>query len=227
MTTEIDIPRRIPLMTLYDIVLFPHAVLPLYIFEPRYRQMITESLAESRVIAISAFDEKTAIKTDSFEPCFATATVGMIRMAFNNPDGSVNVIIQGLARVKCTKIVREDPYRIVEIEPLSTEDGTDTKTLAKLQQGLTRLVRTKQYLGGVIPPGMLEFLKEAQDPETALDMAAFTLCTNTSYKQRLLETLNIAERYDLYLEHLRGENDRLRLERKIRGSTREDDIGLN
>jgi Lon protease-like protein len=58
MTEAIDIPKQVPIMTLRSAVLFPQAIMPLFIFEPRYRQMLRDVLAKDRIFAVAALNER-------------------------------------------------------------------------------------------------------------------------------------------------------------------------
>ena len=62
---EIEIPSEVPVMTMSQTVLFPQAMMPLFIFEPRYREMLQDVLEENRIFAVAALDEE---KDDAAAP---------------------------------------------------------------------------------------------------------------------------------------------------------------
>jgi ATP-dependent Lon protease len=74
---------------------------------------------------------------------------------------------------------------------------------------------------------MAAFLKTVQDPEAFVDIAAFSLCDDVVLKQRLLETLDVHRRLKLFNEKLRGEIDRLKLQRKLQGRLPDDRVDEN
>src|SRR5512139_302755 len=100
------LPREAPVMTLPNATLFPQALLPLYIFEPRYRQMLADALHSNRVMSVAMRKAKTTRETPN-----EIAGVGLIRVAVTHKDGTSHLILQGLTRVKLGKVVRYRPYR--------------------------------------------------------------------------------------------------------------------
>src|SRR6266571_1584125 len=89
------LPREVPVMTLPNAVLFPQALVPLYIFEPRYRQMLADALDSHRMFSVAMQKPDTTREA----PC-SVAGLGLIRASVLNKDGTSNLIIQGLARVR-------------------------------------------------------------------------------------------------------------------------------
>ena len=78
MIQNIEIPEEVPVMTLSSTVLFPQAVMPLFIFEPRYKKMLSDVLAQNRIFAVATIDERTKDTTDTETP-YPIAGIGLIR----------------------------------------------------------------------------------------------------------------------------------------------------
>ncbi len=213
-------------MTLSNTVFFPHAMLPLYIFEPRYRQMLEEALQGDRLFVVAREDVLRGQSTGEFEPPFPVATVGVIRASHQEDDGCSHLILQGLARVKFSRIVREQPYRLGEFEALSSIGGGDD-TLSDMRSQLADAVRSRQCLATEEPAEIYDFLDDLADPETYLDLVSFTLCDDSDTKQQLLETLDTRRRYRRLLDYLQRTNDQLRLEKQLRGNLKEDRLDRN
>lgn len=226
MRDELEIPAEVPVMTLDNTVLFPQAMMPLYIFEPRYRLMLDEVLANDRIFAVAALNKDE--KSDAIdEPPHKIAGVGMVRACRKNPDGTSNLILQGLARVECSEIVSETPFRRVRIRPLSSDQDGSEKTMAAMQPTLLSLIQTQMRLGASILDEVLQFLKQIKDPENCLDLAIFTLCPSGSLKQELLETRGILARYEKFERFLRAQIEQIKLDKKLKGELDEDDLGQN
>ena len=115
---EIEIPREVPVMTLSQTVLFPQAMMPLFIFEPRYREMLSTVLEGDRIFAVAALDERDE-DAEVLETPYSIAGVGVVRACKQNPDGTSNLILQGLARVKFENFVCEEPYRRARIQQVN------------------------------------------------------------------------------------------------------------
>lgn len=225
-TQEIEIPKEVPVMTLSQTVLFPSAMMPLFIFEPRYREMLGKVLEEDRIFAVAALDEREEDAEVLETPC-SIAGVGVIRACKQNPDGTSNLILQGLARVEFESIVCEEPYRLARINQVMSEsDGTE-KTLAAIQPTLLALIQTQLRLGADIPQEVIQFLSNIQEPENVLDLAIYTLCPSGRFKQELLETRGILSRFEKFERSLRVQIERLKLDRQLKGGIDEDGIGNN
>jgi len=227
MEMEIILPEEIAVMTLPDMTFFPQALLPLHIFEPRYQQMLKESLASDRLFAVAGINARQARETGQFEPPHRIATIGIVRACQKSDDGTSNLLLQGLARVEIVEILREQPYRRVRIKALTSAPGAATEDNLRLRQTLGKLLHTKQRLGGTIPGEFTQFLKTVNDPETFVDLAAATLCDDTKLKQKLLETLDVHARLQLYTARVRHEIEDIKLQRKLQGRLTDNRIERN
>ena len=223
---EIEIPREVPVMTLSQTVLFPQAMMPLFIFEPRYREMLSTVLQGDRIFAVAALDERDE-DAEVLETPYSIAGVGVVRACKQNPDGTSNLILQGLARVQFENFVCEEPYRRARIQQLMSESDGSEETLDSIQPTLLALVQIQMRLGAEIPQEVLQFLSNLKEPESVLDLAIYTLCPSGSFKQDLLETRGILARFGKFERFLRSQVDRLKLDRQLKGGLDEDGIGNN
>ena len=227
MEVEIQVPDEVPVMTLPNVAFFPQALLPLQIFEPRYRRMLRDVLAGNRIFAVAGLDSGAAESGDRFEPPHRVACLGLVRACQKNEDGTSRVILQGLCRVAIESIVGDLPYRRIRIRALESKPGAEPGENAKLQSELSRLIRLRLRLSPDEPAGMNDLLGAVDDPEVFADIAAFNLCTNGPLKQKLLETLDVNRRLALLLKILRSEVDTAVLRLKLRGGLPEDRISMN
>ena len=224
---EIEIPEIIPVMTLQDTVLFPHAIMPLYIFEQRYRTMLRDVLGTHRLFAI--FNESGAeAEADFEEPPVTMGTVGVIRAAHENPDGTSNLALQGVVRVRLLEIVQEAPYRTIRVEACTgtgmAQGETDNQGLRKK---ILKLLSDEPELTCGLPEEYVQFLYSLEQPDSFIDVAIHSLCQNPSVKQQLLETLCLSRRYEHFTQFLLREQHMLHLYQKLQGQTRDDEIQLN
>lgn len=223
---NIEIPDVIPVMTLQETVLFPHAVMPLFIFESRYREMLADILKSHRLFAV--FNEKPLEgDQDHEEPLADMGTVGIVRAAHENPDGTSNLALQGIVRVRFVEIVQESPYRLVRVEACQNEEPGKDEAPRELRKSILSMINRRPELTCGLPEEYIDFLKSLEEPAPFIDVAVHSICQNASVKQRLLETLSIQERYAIFEKFLTKENERLELYQKLQGETREDEIDLN
>lgn len=228
MLPTIPIPDTIPLLTLPDTVLFPKALLPMILVDEEDKRMLEDILKSSRMVVVAGLHAREDdLQQENDRPFFSTGGVGLIRACHSNEDGSSNLILQGLARVEIERIVFDDPYRMARIRVLESEPEQSEPVVEKLTDRLSKAIELSVELGNPIPQHILEFLQNIQEPEAFLDISAFTLCKSVEDKQQLLETLNTRERFELLLEFIRIENDRLQLLSKIKGNLSDEDIQLN
>lgn len=227
MTVELEIPKRIPVMILPDTVFFPQAMLPLHIFEDSYIEMLRDVLADDRMFAVSAGPSPGEALTGLPEKAYSVATAGLIRACKTNPDGTANLVLQGLCRVRFKTMIEAPLYGSADIEILPSVPGKNQATLLRLKGRLLGCIGVKRRLGGPIPGEVLRFLKSIAEPDVAVDLAAFALCEDQDLKQQLLETVDTSERLELFIGRLRQEIDDMRLRKKMQGTLDDDDIWMN
>jgi Lon protease-like protein len=227
MQMEINLPTEIPVMTLPHTVLFPQALLPLNIFEPRYRRMLADVLATQRIFAVARLTANPAGSLGQFEPPSPVATAGIIRACQKNEHGTSTLLLQGLCRVEFVEILREEPYRFVRIRPLLSTPGADAEENRRLRRELLRLLALKQKFGATMPKEMAAFLRTVEDPETFVDLAAFGYCEDETVKQTLLETLDVHRRLALFAAQIRADIEAIKMRRKLQGPLSDDAIANN
>ena len=218
------IPNRIPAMTLRGVVLFPQAMMPLRIFEERYKTMLADRLNEDRIFAIVGERENVTEEEEHLELPFGVATAGLIRVSKENPDGTSFVLLQGLSRVRIVSIPQEIPYRILEVEPVET---IIDESAVGLRTKLTAELERNQELGGEVNKEMIDFLTPLDDDTAFVDLAAYSLCKHTLRKQAMLEVQNLGKRANMLLDDLTMENDRLDLIKQALGGKQDEDLGYN
>ena len=226
MEVEIQMPEEVPVMTLPNLAFFPQALLPLHIFEPRYRRMLRDVLASNRIFAVACLDSEAATH-GRFEPPHRVACIGLVRACQASGNGTSNLLLQGLCRVAIEAIVGDEPYRRIRIRALASEPGADPGENARLRAELSRLIRLKLKLSPGGSEGMTDLLKSVEDPEIFADIAAFNLCDDAPVKQKLLETLDVNRRLLLLLRVVRSEIDSAILRMNLQGGLSDADIPLN
>lgn len=230
MEMEITLPDEVPVMTLPHTTLFPQALLPLHIFEPRYREMLRDVLASNRLFAVVGIDLVKLNEPGQFEPPYRVGSVGIIRACQKNDNGTSNLLLQGLCRVEILKILGDEPYRKIRVRALTSREGAPAKENQALRREVSRLLNIKQRLATAPTGGageMTAFLKTVEDPEAFVDIAAFSLCDDPGLKQKLLETLDVHRRLELFGAQLRADIEALKLRRKLQGGLPDERIAEN
>jgi ATP-dependent Lon protease len=227
MEMEITLPDEVPVMTLPNTAFFPQALMPLHIFEERYCEMLRDVLASNRLFAVAGLNLDEIHGPGHFEPPHRVASVGIVRACQKNGNGTSNLLLQGLCRVEIVRIIQDRPYRRIQIRALSSEAGASDLENQALRRELSRLLNLKFRLAATGSGEITAFLKTVEDPEAFVDIAAFSLCDDTIFKQKLLETLDVHQRLELFGAQLRGEIENLKLRRKLQGRLSDDRISGN
>lgn len=189
-------------MVLPGITLFPNALLPLFIFEQRYRVMLDDALGTGRMLAMAM------PKNDLESEMESVAGAGLVRACVRNPDGTSNLILQGISRIRFTGWEQEAPYRIAKIQPLESFGNSDngSKEAGGLASQVTKLhalcARFKEQ-GIELPVQFEAYLNQITNIGVITDLVASTLVAESSVRQQLLEELDISKRLDRLLVALR------------------------
>src|SRR5436309_10896879 len=213
------IPREVPVMTLPNATLFPQALLPLYIYEPRYRQMLADALHSNRMFSVAMQKPGRGRETPS-----PVAGLGLIRVSVGHRDGTSHLILQGLARVELEEAVRYKPYRIQRIRPLRTPPCDNVKVdalVAKMRELLEERLElglplpfpvmsqtkgeSKAKPPTVSPKEILRYLDSISDPEQAADLVCCAVLPGAVERQTILETLEVESRLKRLIQFLLAE----------------------
>jgi len=188
------LPHQVPVMPLPGAVLFPHALLPLYIFEPRYREMLEHALHHHRMFCVTLI-KPSCPEWHAPEDFFHLATAGLIRACVGRGDGTSNLILQGLQRVRFAAFEQETPFPIATIDPLESEVQSSVKTEAL----------GAKVLGRHFPRKVARYLSDLSDPEMLADLMASTFVSDPLRRQRVLEELSVNQRLRLVIQYLHEE----------------------
>ena len=159
-------------MPLPGAVLFPRALLPLYIFEPRYRKMLEHALQQHRIFCVTLI-KPSCQDWHAPEDFFHLATAGLIRACVERSDGTSNLILQGLQRVRFTSFEQEKPFPIASIDTVESRDPTSVETEA-LGAKVIELYGSLKHDRRQLPAKLDRYLSELRDLEMLADLMAST-----------------------------------------------------
>jgi Lon protease-like protein len=217
------LPPEMPVMTLPNAILFPQALLPLYIFERRYQQMLADCLHSHRMFAVAM--RRPGVER---EIPMSVAGVGLIRASVRNKDGTSHLILQGLSRVALKTPVHYKPYRRQAVSPLLTtgQDSLAIHTLTgkvlelvteRFQRGFSLPVHLVKELGfpqddtGKVFPSkvnlkqIMDYLAKLESPDQLADLVSCTLLPAATDRQTILETVNLEDRLNHLIRFLRAD----------------------
>ena len=197
------LPDQVPVMPLPGAVLFPHALLPLYIFEPRYREMLEHALHHHRMFSVTLI-KPSCPDWRAPEDFFHLATVGLIRACVGRGDGTSNLILQGLQRVRFADFEQQSPFPIAKIDIVQSHDEQTVETEALAEKVLELYSKLKRD-GRRLPAKVDRYLSQLNDMEMLADLIASTFVNDPLRRQHLLEKSSLNQRLRLLITYLRDE----------------------
>lgn len=210
----------VPLFPLPNVVLFPHAILPLHIFEQRYKIMTADALTGDRQIAMALLRpgwEKNYYGRPQIEP---VVCVGTIVSCEKLEDGKYNFLLQGHTRARIVREFEGRPYRVAELELLE-----ETPVL-EIDLSEQRKRMNELFNDGALSKTTLarQFRKMLDGPFATSDIAdlvSFNLLDDVPLKQSLLAQCDVRTRVDRTVEEL------LQIHRMLGPALRPDEVNLN
>jgi Lon protease-like protein len=190
--------RELPIFPLPQAVLFPGALMPLHIFEPRYRKMLRDVLDTQGAIAIAHIIEGSPIDDHGHPAISLVAGVGVVVESQELPDGRFNILLEGRARVHLSELPFVPPYRRARGELLEDTHvdiaQNDLQSLVAIANAFTAFVQARdpnfQFSLPPVPGGRIA------------DLCAHHLILDAKERQKVLETLDPAMRVRMVADSL-------------------------
>jgi ATP-dependent Lon protease len=191
--TPEKIPEILPILPLYDVVLFPKMVLPLIVMQEASIQLIDEAMSKDRIIGAVAANTKEAQSAYGPEELYRYGTSAVILKMAKAEDNKVQIILQGLGRFEIQEYAQEEPYFQARIASLQPEWEKDKEMEALMSNLTTQYDRVVELSSGLTQE-MSAMAKSLEEPDTLADMVTSTINSSTEEKQRVLETLDVKQR---------------------------------
>jgi Lon protease-like protein len=196
-------PERLAIFPLPNVLLFPNMVLPLHIFEERYKRMVNDCLQGDRLLGLfllqRGWDEEGATPTP-----YDVGGMGRITRAVRYPNGSMDILLSGLARVRVLRYVQQKPYLIAEVEmwPDEPDDSEGVEALTRRMVGLF-----ERYVIAKVGEGheLLKNLKLLDSPIDFLHTIVTNMPLDVHQKQEILNLRPIDECITMMITFLNQE----------------------
>jgi Lon protease-like protein len=198
-----DGERSLPLFPL-NTVLFPWMLLPLHIFEERYRQMIGGCLASDRTFGVVLIRE--GLEVGGPAKPFHVGTIAQIAKVDRLADGRMNLVALGMRRFRLVKLEEETPYLVGQVAELRpSAEAVDDALVRRVRERFLEFVR--ELRGGELDE---EKVPLSNEPETLSFQIAATLGVTSRERQALLEAESTADRLQSLERFIRREQAALR-----------------
>ena len=178
------IPSRIPVFPLPNVVLFPKTYLPLHIFEPRYKAMVSDAAKTGQCIGMALLKNGWETDYHGNPPVFSRGCVGRLASVQPLTDGRSNILLQGLARFEIEQEWYDNKYReaTISLAVRGTEASLDPTVRRRLFGILESYLRSRND----VPTWQEIFREEASDEIVVNALSTYLDCTPLE-KQFLLE----------------------------------------
>lgn len=203
---------RMPLFPLPRTVLFPHAVLPLHFFEPRYRALAEHCVEGPRVMALGtlaegadsegAEGEPAEALDDAPSPIHRVVTIGAVAAHRRLPDGRWDIALRGLCRAEVVAEASSgEPFRLLQVRRLrERERADDTRLAFELRSAAVQLANLVPALWAQLNPQLLE----ARGPSALADMMAALFIDDAAARRALIDETRVGARLERVTEAIAG-----------------------
>ena len=223
----LSIPDEIPVLPLRDTVLFPDSFMPLAVAREASIRLIDKALAEDQLVGVFT-QREASIEEPTQDDLYSVGTITHIHKMFKLPDGSLRLIVQGLARVSLKNIIETDPFiRAAVSSAEESVSDSDQLEIDALQRNINNNFQQIVSLSPLLSDDLQALSGNIADPGKLTDFIASSLTTlGTSAKQEILETLDLRSRMDHLNRILIKELEVLELGSKIQSEV-QSEVGKN
>ena len=207
-----------PLLPLRDIVVFPFMVVPLLVGRRQSIEAVMRAMMKDRILLLAAQHEAST-EEPTPEDIYGVGTIGEILQMVKQSDGSVKVLVEGVARANISEYLETENCFVVRIEE-TTESIDQTPQLEALMRSVTSDFEKYVNLNPKVPSEVLVSIGSIDDPGRMADIIAAHLQLKVEDKQKLLEALQPEDRLRLLGSMLNAEIEIAQLEQRIHGEVR-------
>ena len=205
-----------PVLSLRDVVVYPHMVIPLFVGRDRSILALDQSMnIDKRIVLVT--QRSAEVDDPSEADLFDVGTLATVLQLLKLPDGTTKVLVEGGERVSVKKFIDENGYFEAWWDLLPVDDSRTQQELDVAMRSLVSLFEQYVKLNRKIPPELLTTLAGIEDPSRLADTVAAHLSIRLEEKQALLEIASAAERMEKLMVLVDGEIEVLQLEKRIRG----------
>ncbi|HMQ10771.1 MAG TPA: endopeptidase La [Oligoflexia bacterium] len=205
--------RKLPLLPLRDIIVFPHMVVPLYVGRKKSVAALEHAMASDKDLLLCA--QKSSKNNDPTpEDIYTMGTLGSIMQMQKLPDGTVRVLIEGKTRAKIHSYEQNEKFYMCSIDEVKEDEGSSVEVEA-LMRTVHATFEVYIKLNKKIPPEMLMSVAAIDDPSRLADTIAAHLTLKQEDKQEVLEIIDAKDRLEKLYTLMQSEIEILQVEKKI------------
>ena len=204
-----------PLLPLRDVVVYPQIVQPLFVGRPKSIKALEEAMANDKQILLVA--QKNASDDEpGADDLFSIGTIATILQLIRLPDGTVKVLVEGIARAMIKTVFHDDEFFKAETKQLQTAEVPDKESGLLIRSLLSQFDQYVQ-LSKKIPPEVMTSISSIDEPGRLVDTIASHMSLQLEEKQNLLELPALPARIEHLMALIESEIDLFQVEKRIRG----------
>jgi ATP-dependent Lon protease len=192
--TGFSFPAVLPVLPLKETVVFPQSMAPLAIGQERSIKLIDDVVAGERMLALVTV-KNADVESPGWDDLHEIGTAAIVHKMIRVPDGTLRVLVQGVARIRVGAHVQDDPYLMAELDEVPDVEAADTAEVEALTRAVQELFARIIGLAPYLPEELQLAVANVDDPSALCHLVASSLRTiKTEEKQRLLETPDVEAR---------------------------------
>lgn len=205
--------RRLPLLPLRGLLVYPSMVLHLDVGREKSVRALEKSMVDDSLILLCSQSEIN-IEEPTNEDIYRIGTIAKVRQMLKLPNGTIRVLVEGVVRAEITEFLNNDEYYEVQVRELPEQETSDSEIDALMR---TVLHQFENYinLSKKVTPETLAAVSDIDEPGRLADVISSHLSLKIKDKQDILETILVKDRLEKLLSILNNEREVLELERKI------------
>ena len=214
------VPDRLPVLPLRGAVVFPLMVTPLQVGQARSLRLIQDLGPGNRILGLFAVRGEQ-VEEPGPSDLYEVGTAASVIQLAHLPDGHVNIVVQGLKRIRLLEVIQQDPYFVARVQPLE-EVTSDTPETEALRRGALELFVELVRLSPLLPEALAAAAMNLDDANSLADFIAAHLNLSLEERQALLVTLDVHARLRQVSIYLTREVDLARIGQKVQAQIREE-----
>ncbi len=206
---------RVPVLPLRDVVVYPHMVIPLFVGRDKSILALDEAMRRDKQILLVA-QKQADVDDPKPRDLYTVGTVATILQLLKLPDGTVKVLVEGVARAMVENM-EADAYFTADMTPLPDVEQYEEREMDVLTRSVVSHFEQYVKLNKKVPPEILTSLAGIEQPGRLADTVAAHMALKLSEKQKVLESQDVRTRLEQVMSLIEGEMEVLQIEKKIRG----------
>ena len=215
-----SIQKRLPLVPLRDMVLFPYVTTSVFVGREKSIKALSEAMAKDKRIFLTTQKDPEVLKPNITD-IFQVGTEAKVTQLLKLPDGTVKALIEGVQRGKIVKLTDEEGCLYVEFTEMPEIAMPETASEAAVRT-VTESFEHYAKLSGIVSNNFFKNLSTLESDESRFaDTIASQMPFKVASKQKLLESVNIEERFFQLLKMIQNEIEVFTMSQKIKGRVKE------